>query len=435
MYILIKRVINDPRIINSMWMIIEKVISLFGLIFVISAVAKYTGPTIYGELALAGSIFLVVKPISQLGLDQIYFKYVSQNKPFIHFFFTNSLILVSFIYVFISSLVLFFSWFNASYSGFIFILATAIAYYFNSIDLSNAYFEGMLRAKFNVLANISGLIITLILRYLIVILEFSYYYLVIPIVTMTIIPFLIKLYFYYKNKKKNKKVKKPSVRFRKKYYQYFFGVGIPLTLSILASVFNSQIANYIIAIMLDVTSVGFYNVAFILAGAWCIICTTLILSYMTSIYSIATSLVDEYIAFSRKIFYLIFLASLFLVFFLSFIAEYIILFLYGEQYIPSVQIFKILLWSQFFWVLNFFLSRLIIKYSGYSFLAVKTIMALLLNFILCINLIPKYGVNGAAYAVTISELLSLILCFWYKKAYIIQIVFNIKLERISKDFV
>ncbi|MGN5534842.1 oligosaccharide flippase family protein [Acinetobacter sp. Lyrl_1] len=429
MYVSIKKVVDDPRIRNSMWMLIEKAISLFGLIFVISAVAKYTGPTIYGEIALAGSIFLVVKPISQLGLDQIYFKYVSQNKPFIHFFFTNSLILITYIYIFISSLVLIFSWFNASLLGFIFIVATAIAYYFNSIDLSNAYFEGTLRAKFNVLANIVGLIVTLILRYLIVIFEFSYYYLAIPIVTMTLIPFLIKLNFYNKN---IKKIEVGGVKFRKKYYKYFFGVGIPLTLSVLASVFNSQIANYIIAILLDVKNVGFYNVAFILAGAWCIVCTTLILSYMTSIYSIATSSVDEYIAFSRKIFYFIFFIAVFFVFFLIFSAEYIVLFLYGEQYFPSVQLFKILLFGQLFWVLNFFLSRLIIKYSGYRFLAVKTIMALFFNFILCINLIPKCGVNGAAYAVTISELLSLIFCFGYGKAYILQIVFNLKFRKFKR---
>ena len=34
---------NDPRIRNSLWTFIEKAISLFGLIFIISAVAKYTG--------------------------------------------------------------------------------------------------------------------------------------------------------------------------------------------------------------------------------------------------------------------------------------------------------------------------------------------------------------------------------------------------------
>lgn len=90
MHTSIKRVISDPRIRNSMWMLIEKAISLFGLIFIISAVAKYTGPSIYGEISLAASIFIVIKTIAQLGLDQIFFKYISQKKQFHFLFFKNA---------------------------------------------------------------------------------------------------------------------------------------------------------------------------------------------------------------------------------------------------------------------------------------------------------------------------------------------------------
>lgn len=35
---------------NSIWMILEKVISIFGLIFVTSYVAKYIGPANYGNI-------------------------------------------------------------------------------------------------------------------------------------------------------------------------------------------------------------------------------------------------------------------------------------------------------------------------------------------------------------------------------------------------
>lgn len=38
-------------------MMSEKIISIFGLIFVTSFVAKYVGPTIFGDIALAMSIF------------------------------------------------------------------------------------------------------------------------------------------------------------------------------------------------------------------------------------------------------------------------------------------------------------------------------------------------------------------------------------------
>ncbi|HBY4329534.1 TPA: polysaccharide biosynthesis protein, partial [Klebsiella pneumoniae] len=47
-----RRILN-----NSFWMMAEKIISIFGLIFVTSFVAKYVGPSIYGDIALSLSIF------------------------------------------------------------------------------------------------------------------------------------------------------------------------------------------------------------------------------------------------------------------------------------------------------------------------------------------------------------------------------------------
>jgi O-antigen/teichoic acid export membrane protein len=410
---------NDPRIRNSLWMLIEKAISLFGLIFIISAVAKYTGPTIYGEIALAGAIFLVVKPIAQLGLDQIYFKYTSQKKPYNYVFLNNAIKLSSLIYSILTLLVLIFSYFYSSKIGFLFIFCTAVAYYFNTIDLRNFYFEGVLKSKFNVVANVIGLIAALILRYLIVILELDYLYLGIPIILMTLIPFFIKLYFY---NKVDLTKDKSTLEKNKKYYKYFLGVGIPLSLSILASVLNSQVANYIIAALLGVKAVGYYSIAFVLAGAWCIVPTTLIMSYLTTIYKFSSSEDSHYIQYSRKIFYLVLVLSFSIVFILNVFSESIVLYLYGYEYESSIILLKILLWMQFFWVLSYMLSRLIIKFSGYRFLAIKTILCVILNCLLCFYFVGKYGVQGAAYAALLSELISFLFCVLYRKAYILEIL-------------
>lgn len=420
---LISKLKNDPRIINSLWMLIEKSISLFGLIFVVSAVAKYTGPSIYGEISLAASIFLVVKTIAQLGLDQIYFKYSSQFKPYNFVFLRNSIKLVSLIYGLITFLLLIFLCYYSTPSGVIFSFATAIAYYFNAIDLRNFYFEGVLKSKFNVIANVAGLVVALTLRYLIVIFKVDYFYLSVPIVLMTLVPFLIKYYTYNSLVIRVGGVLSTNIKNNYKYYKYFFGVGMPLTLSILASVINSQIANYIIAIFLSTKDVGYYSIAFVLAGSWCIISTTLITSFITTVYNYNSSQVDVYIKFSAKIFYVVSFISILIVSFFNFFAENIVVFLYGKDYLASISILKILLWTQFFWVLSYLFSRLIIKYSGYKFLAYKTIFSLILNLASCLFLVKEYGVIGVAYAALISEIISFVICFLYSRAHLISIVF------------
>jgi len=56
MSILSKKIVS-----NSLWMMLEKIISMFGLIFVMSYVAKYIGPDNFGKIALATTIFTFVR--------------------------------------------------------------------------------------------------------------------------------------------------------------------------------------------------------------------------------------------------------------------------------------------------------------------------------------------------------------------------------------
>lgn len=70
---------KNRSIINALWMMSEKLVTLFGLFFVTSFVAKYIGPYRFGQLALAIAIFQVVQVVAQLGCDNIIFKRVSQK--------------------------------------------------------------------------------------------------------------------------------------------------------------------------------------------------------------------------------------------------------------------------------------------------------------------------------------------------------------------
>ncbi|EHC1676743.1 oligosaccharide flippase family protein, partial [Escherichia coli] len=70
---------NKRILSNSIWMMSEKIISLFGLIFVTSFVAKYVGAEVFGQIAFATSLFQIAMIIAQLGSDVIIFKRVSKK--------------------------------------------------------------------------------------------------------------------------------------------------------------------------------------------------------------------------------------------------------------------------------------------------------------------------------------------------------------------
>ncbi|WP_369892462.1 oligosaccharide flippase family protein [Klebsiella pneumoniae subsp. pneumoniae] len=71
---------QKKNIVNAFWIMSEKIISIFGLFFVTSFVAKYIGPYRFGQIALSIAIFQVVQVISQMGCDNILFKRASKKR-------------------------------------------------------------------------------------------------------------------------------------------------------------------------------------------------------------------------------------------------------------------------------------------------------------------------------------------------------------------
>ena len=66
-------ILSGKIVSNSLWMMLEKVISIFGLIFVTSYVAKYIGPTNFGKIALATTVFTFVQTLTWFGNQEILF--------------------------------------------------------------------------------------------------------------------------------------------------------------------------------------------------------------------------------------------------------------------------------------------------------------------------------------------------------------------------
>lgn len=412
-------ILNDKRFTNSFWMIIEKSISLFGLVFIISAMAKYMGPKSYGYLALATSIFLIVKSISQLGIDQIYFKHISKGNVLNNIFLKNAVILIAITYALMAFLILMYFKKNIPVEEYILFAAVGVSMLFLSVDIRAIHLDAILQTKINVVCNIFGLVVSLILRYLIIKYEQPIYYLSFPIVILTLLPFVIRWFFF--------KYKKPlieknnSLKYFKGYSLYIFMAGVPLVISVLSVNIYLQSANFMLAHFHDIESVGKYSVSMMLASSWYFLPTTFILSFLPKIY--ATKNNNEYLIESAKILRYLCLVVFFIIIVLYFLSGYVVLALYGLSYVDSILPFKVLLISNFFSIIGFFFYRLIVKFSGYSFLAKKMLVTCIFNLFLAYFLVREYGLLGAALASLITEFVSnLIFNLFYRKIQLLKIL-------------
>ncbi|HGH3632216.1 TPA: polysaccharide biosynthesis protein, partial [Acinetobacter baumannii] len=132
---------------NSVWMMSEKLISIFGLIFVTSFVAKYIGPENFGKLTFASSIFSIIQTIAMFGSENIIFQKTSKNRKLGEYIIDSTKIIRDILYLAFSSFTLFYIYYFADYLTFVFSLATSVAIYFAVHDVYSIYFNAILQSK------------------------------------------------------------------------------------------------------------------------------------------------------------------------------------------------------------------------------------------------------------------------------------------------
>ena len=398
---------------NSLWMMLEKVISIFGLIFVTSYVAKYIGPTKFGKIALATTLFTFVQTLTWFGNQEILFKRVSKNhqsglnylsntqKIRFYLFFLMSLPILFGLYIFTDLLTLIFG------------VATAFATYFITQDIYAVYNNAVLHSYINAIVNMVGLSIALAVRYVIVLFELEYAYLAIPIVLVTLIPYLLKRYWF------NRSLKTPILN-QQKYRKYYFLAGGSLVISSLAVSFYTQITSLMLAKLTSLKDLGIYAVAVTLGTAWSFINFAVITSVLSKIYREK----DHYASYVMvaKLNLVILAVSLFVVAVLGVLGQWIIEILYGAAYQDAYKLLIVLALSTMLSGLGTIAARLMVKEESYAYISKKMLFVALSALPISYGMIYVYGLIGAAYSVFIIELLSLtVFNYFYKDGLIFKI--------------
>lgn len=408
-------------ITNAIWMVSEKLVTLFGLFFVTSFVAKYIGPSRFGQLALAIAIFQVVQVIAQLGCDNIIFKRVSEKVTSGLKLIYSTFLIRSGIYCFLSLFVLLGFYNKSDFINYIFLISVCVACFFTSMDVFTIYNDATLNSKFNTIANVFGLIVGLVLRYIIALFEWPIYLLSIPIILTTLIPFLIRLIY-------TPKVSFINPKNKWRYNKYLFSTGIPLVISTVSMTIYSRVNQFSLSYIKGSYELGIYSVALTLGTAWVFIGNALAISYLSKIYAEK----NEQVALNKTsgLLSCVFIVLSAFPLFFYFFGKTVILTLYGNQYIDSYEIIIILCMSTIITAMGFISNRYIVKLSGYRYLSKKTFIVLTLSIPISTALVYFYGVFGAAYSVLIVEFLSLtIMNYFFHNGVVLKLhlgAFNLK---------
>ncbi|GAB3054976.1 flippase [Acinetobacter apis] len=422
---------KNKSVINSIWMMLEKIISMFGLIFVMSLVAKYIGPDNFGRLTYASSIFFIVQILAMFGLDGIIFQKTSRNKIQGERIIALTMNLRNIIYVPTSILALLFIYFYTDYLTFIYAICTAVGGYFLLHDVYSIYFNALLMSYINVIYNSVGLVIALILRYIIVKLNFDIEYLGIPIIVVSLIPYLIKRKIYNHSKAKNLL----GSNLKHRYQNAVFSIGKKMVLySVSVAIFLKT--SQIILGYFSKHDLGIYTVSITLGTSYYFVLLAIITSFMPEIYNEKNERKINFLVARLNV--IVIIISFFAFIGFSIFGKWIILNLYGDLYAEALPITLIMIIVCMFSGLSTVVDKFLLKYNSYSFLMKKTNVLMFFNIFISFVSIYLYGLVGAVLSILLVEFLSAtFMNYFFKKVNFLEIhksLFSIQFyKKILKD--
>ena len=384
--------------VNTSWLFFERIIGMVVTLFVGVYVARYLGPANFGLLSYAGSFVGLFAGIATLGLDGIVVRELVRDEKK-----RDELLGTTFVLKIIGSIlvliiiVIAVRFTNNDNFTNLLIFIIIIGTIFQSFNVINFYFHSKVLSKYTVYAQIFSSIICSAIKLVLIYFNMSLIYFVIVSLLQSIILALGLIVMYVRQKSS---LFNWSLNFS--LAKNLLKDSWPLMLSGIAISIYMKIDQVMIKNMLDTKAVGNYAVAVRLSEVWYFIPMAITGSLFPAI--VNAKKISEKLYYERlqKLYTLMTWLAIGIAVPMTFLANDIIRILFGIQYQSAAGVLQIYVWAGVFVFLGVASSQYLLaeNYTKISFL--RTFIGAVVNVILNIILISKYGINGAAMATVIS---------------------------------
>ncbi|SHI94644.1 flippase [Aquimarina spongiae] len=386
---------------NILWLFFDKILRMSLGVLVSIYLAKYLGPTEYGELSFCVSFLYFFLVVSMLGMEPILVREITKSPSKTDEIISTSIVLricSGFILFVVSVLTAFYLY---GLSKFFFILIISFQLFFQAGDVFGSLFLAKVKSKYVVISKNVGFIISSILKLILIFLNVSLLTFAYAILIEFFIALLLLIYFFNKS----------EVEFKFSYFDTSLAKELlisssPLILSSIFYVVYTKLDQVMIEFLSDSEQVGYYAVANKLSEVWFFIPTVVVNSFYSEIVALKNTNYKKFKDRILELMTLLSFLSVILILGFSLFSEVIITFLYGQEYASSVPIFNVHIWScliVFSAVVSgvWYVATDLQKYTFY-----RTGVGALVNVSLNFALIPLYGGLGAAYATLGAKILA-----------------------------
>ncbi|MDV5037641.1 flippase [Vibrio diabolicus] len=385
---------------NTSWLLLEKVLRMTLGLFVGIWVARYLGPEQFGLFSYAQSFIALFAAFSTLGLDGIVVRELVKDEGKRDVILGTAFILKilgAILSLLILLLSIFYQFHEYKVSLIIFIIASStILQSFNVIDF---YFQSKVLSKYVVYSNVFSLLISSGIKVFLILTDaplvaFAYVVLFDSFVLASGL-----IYFYFRNC-----LSIATWSFNGELARSLLKESWPLILSgILVSIYM-KIDQIMIGNILDSVSVGQYSAAVRLSEVWYFIPMVISSSLFPAILNAKKASLELYYSRIQKLYDMMAWVAISIAIPMTFISDWLIEFLYGNEFKEAGNVLMIHIWSSVFVFLGVASSKWFVSEGLQRISFYRTLSGVLINVILNAIIIPEYGIYGAAVASLISQM-------------------------------
>jgi O-antigen/teichoic acid export membrane protein len=404
---------------NTSWLLGERILRMGVSLFVGIYIVRYLGPEKYGLLSYTMSFVWIFSALLDLGHREIIVRelvlYPEQRNVILG---SAILLRLSGAVFLVSGVAVGLQLVDNDEQTSLMIVIIALGMAFQSWELIDYYFQSQVQSKYTAWAQTLQLIVASLIKIYLIIWQAPLIYFA-AIFSLEYVITAALFLLIYKWQVGSFPIRNCNLKYAKQILKNSF----PLLLTSMAILIYMKIDQVMLKELVDTETVGTYAAAVKLCEVWYHIPVIIAVSLYPAIIGVKDKDPALYHAQLQKLYTLLVWVALVLAIPITFLADWIIYILYGNEYIESVIILKIYVWAGIFVSMSLANNKWMVIENLQNYILLTTLLGMSCNIIFNVILIPSYGAPGAAVATLISygigSYLSLFLfpkvrkCFWF----------------------
>lgn len=386
--------------VNTLWIMGEKVVLLFLGLIVTVIFARYLGPERFGFLAYSISTVALFGIAGHAGLSGLVVRELVKHPESKQVIMGTSFVLKGMGYIVGFVMVLLVASVTESINSIEFwvLVIIAMSLLLKPFDVIDFWFQSKLEAKYTAISLVIATIVSSLLKLVLVFSGANLVVLAVAHTTQTVLSMLLLVLFFFIKSKLSIK----NWQFSKEKAKELFMQGWIVFLGSIFAVIYLKIDQVMLKWLVGAEKVGIYAVASTLSESWYFVPVAIVASFFPRLIELKQKNLALYHHRLQQLFDFLFILALGVAIIVTIIAQPIISLFFGDAYNDSAPILVVHIWTALFIFMRAAFSKWILIENVLMFSLITQGLGALANVALNFWLIPQYGGLGAAYATLVA---------------------------------